>query len=79
MTIWLVTSYRKGISSAQLARDIGTTQKTAWFMLERIRKCFDSENDNFLDNVVEVDETYIGEKNKNRHNSKKITMHKVVL
>ena len=59
MAIWLVTSYKKGISSVQLSKDIGVTQKTAWFMLERIRKCFGSENDNTLDNVVEVDETYI--------------------
>ena len=41
-------------------------------MLERIRKCFSSENNNSLDDVVEVDETYIGGKNKNRHNSKKV-------
>lgn len=38
--IWLVTSHKKGISSVQLGRDIGVTQKTAWFMLHRIRKCF---------------------------------------
>ena len=68
MAIWLVTSHKKGISSVQLSKDIGVTQKTAWFMLERIRKCFSSENNNSLDDVVEVDETYIGGKNKNRHN-----------
>ena len=72
MAIWLVTSHKKGISSVQLSKDIGVTQKTAWFMLERIRKCFGTENNNRLDDVVEVDETYIGGKNKNRHNSKKV-------
>lgn len=72
MAIWLVTSHKKGISSVQLSKDIGVTQKTAWFMLERIRKCFSSENNNSLNDVVEVDETYIGGKNKNRHNSKKV-------
>ncbi|EHJ57455.1 hypothetical protein HMPREF9318_01689 [Streptococcus urinalis FB127-CNA-2] len=72
MAIWMVTSHKKGISSVQLAKDIDVTQKTAWFMLERIRKCFGSENNNDLDDVVEVDETYIGGKNKNRHHSKKV-------
>jgi len=72
VAIWLVTSHKKGISSMQLSRDIAVTQKTAWFMLHRIRKCFGIENDNDLDGNVEVDETYVGGKNKNRHNSKKI-------
>ena len=72
MAIWLVTSNKKGISSAQLARDIDTTQKTAWFMLQRIRKCFGIENDNHLDGDVEVDEAYIGGKNGNRHADKKV-------
>lgn len=72
LAIWLVTSHKKGISSLQLSKDIDVTQKTAWFMLQRIRKCFDIENDNDLDNTVEVDETYIGGKNKNRHSKNKI-------
>ena len=72
LAIWLVTSHKKGISSLQLAKDINVTQKTAWFMLQRIRKCFGSENGNQLDNEVEVDETYVGGKNKNRHASKKV-------
>lgn len=72
IAIWLVTSHKKGISSLQLSRDIDVTQKTAWFMLQRIRKCFGIENDNDLDNTVEVDETYVGGKNKNRHADKKV-------
>jgi transposase-like protein len=72
LAIWLITSHKKGISSMQLARDIDVTQKTAWFMLQRIRKCFGIENNNDLDNQVEVDETYVGGKNKNRHADKKV-------
>ena len=40
LAVWLVTSHKKGISSIQLSKDIGVTQKTAWFMLQRIRNCF---------------------------------------
>jgi len=72
LAIWLVTSHKKGISSMQLARDLDVTQKTAWFMLHCIRRCFGIENNNDLDNNVEVDETYIGGKNKNRHKDKKV-------
>lgn len=71
LAIYLVTSHKKGISSIQLSKDIHVTQKTAWFMLQRIRNCFGLESDSKLDNEVEVDETYIGGKNKNRHNNKK--------
>ena len=70
--IWLVTSHKKGISSLQLSRDIDVTQKTAWFMLQRIRNCFGIENNNELTNTVEMDETYVGGKNKNRHQEKKV-------
>jgi transposase-like protein len=72
LAIWLVTSHKKGISSIQLSKDIGVTQKTAWFMLQRIRNCFGFGNNNDLSNEVEVDETYIGGKNKNRHGIKKV-------
>ena len=72
VAIWLVTSHKKGISSYQLARDLGVTQKTAWFMLQRIRNCYGMENEGELNGEVEVDETYVGGKNKNRHASKKV-------
>ena len=70
--IWLVTCHKKGVSSLQLSRDLDITQKSAWFMLQRIRNCFGIENNNDLSNTVELDETYVGGKNKNRHNDKKI-------
>lgn len=71
LAIYLITSHKKGISSLQLGRDLNVTQKTAWFMLQRIRNCFGIENKHTLDNDVECDETYHGGKNKNRHSNKK--------
>ena len=52
LAIWLVTSHKKGISSIQLSKDIGVTQKTAWFMLQRIRNCFGFDNNHDLSNEV---------------------------
>lgn len=72
LAIWLVTSNEKGISSIQLGKDIGVTQKTAWFMLQRIRNCFDISDDDKLSGEVEIDETYVGTKKKNKHASKKV-------
>ncbi len=74
LAIWIVTSHKKGISSLQLGRDLDITQKSAWFMLQRIRNCFGIENDNMLDNEVEADETYVGGKNGNRHANKKVEL-----
>lgn len=72
VAIWLITSHKKGISSMQLAKDIGVTQKTAWYILQKIRSCFVVENNNELEGVIEADETFIGGKNKNRHKDKKV-------
>ena len=72
IAIFYVTVHKKGISSCQLARDINVTQKTAWFILKRIHNCLGIDCVECLKNMVEVDETYIGGKNKNRHNSKKV-------
>lgn len=72
LATWLITCHKKGISSLQLAKDIEVTQKTAWFMLQRIRACFGIENYNELEGIVECDETFVGGKNKNRHKNKKV-------
>ena len=72
IAIWLITSHKKGIASAQLARDLGVTQKTAWFMLHRLRYAAKVKSFNApLGGIVEVDETFIGGKAKNRHVGKR--------
>lgn len=67
LAIWLVTSHKKGISSLQLGRDLGITQKSAWFMLQRIRNCFGLDNTDQLEGEVEIDETYVGGRMTNRN------------
>src|SRR6204780_2589481 len=64
--IWLLSGCKNGISSCEVARDLGVTQKTAWFMLHRIRYAMQDETTGGkLSGEVEVDETFIGGKGRN--------------
>lgn len=71
IAIYLLTTSKKGISSIQLSEQVGVTQKTAWFMDHRIRKAL-KQNNGQLFGTVELDETYIGGKEKNKHLSKRV-------
>lgn len=71
LAISLVLNAKKGYSARQLGRDIEVTKDTAWRMFMQIRKAF-IEHGELLEGIIEADETYIGGKNKNRHNDKKV-------
>ncbi len=72
IAIYLHLTSLEGVSSMKLHRDLGVTQKTAWFMLRRIRKAFENDDDWPLGGPIEVDEAYFGGKEANRHAKKKI-------
>lgn len=67
VAVWSIANCRNGISSHELGRAIGVTQKTAWFMLHRIRLAMESESFDKFDGEVATDETYVGGKAKNMH------------
>lgn len=67
IAMWLIANAKNGISSYELHRSIGVTQKTAWFMLHRIRLAMQNGTMELLKGTVEADETYIGGKVANMH------------
>lgn len=70
--IYLITSHKKGISSLQLHRDLGITQKSAWYLLHRVRHSLGLETSPVkLSGIVEADETFIGGIEGNKHASKR--------
>jgi transposase-like protein len=69
--VWLITNAQNGISSYEIHRAIGITQKSAWFMLHRIRLAMQNGSFEKLSGDVECDETFIGGKAKNMHKSKR--------
>lgn len=69
--LWMLANCKNGISSHELGRALGVTQKSAWFMLHRIRLAMQSESFQKIDGEVEVDETFIGGKARNMHKEKR--------
>ena len=74
IAIYLFVTNLKGVSSMKLHRDLGITQKSAWYVLHRLRLAFDTDGPELLPGPVEVDETYMGGKRRNMSKAKRATL-----
>ncbi len=72
--MWMLVNCKNGVSSYEMARDLGVTQKTAWFMMHRLRLAIHTKSFNKFGGSVEVDETFIGGKARNMHIAKRKRM-----
>lgn len=75
IAVWLIVNAKNGISSCELSRSLEVTQKTAWFMLHRIRLAMQMGTFEKLSGEVEVDESYIGGKARNMHHGPRRRLH----
>ncbi len=82
MVMWMLANCRNGVSSYEVSRCIGVTQRTGWFMLHRIREAMKNSSKSMLGGneggAVEVDESFIGAKVKNMHHSRKVKIQQAI-
>jgi transposase-like protein len=71
LAMWMLANCKNGVSSYEISRATGISQKSTWFMLQRLRLALQGENGGTLGGEVEIDETFIGGKARNMHKSKR--------